>query len=76
MLHSKFPGNRSAGFREEDFQRVSYMGMAPILVMSSDFHFLVPENFHKKHDTHPQSSFCGNPVLIFVYTLPWAKVKK
>ena len=25
-----------------------YMGMAAILVMSSDFYFLVPESFHKK----------------------------
>ena len=26
-------------------------------IMSSDFHFLVPESFHKKIDTDPQSSF-------------------
>ena len=26
-------------------------------IMSSDFYFLVPESFHKKIDTDPQSSF-------------------
>ena len=34
-----------------------YMGMAAILVMSSDFHFLVPESFHKKIGSDRQSSF-------------------
>ena len=34
MLHTKFRGNRSAGFGEEDFEGfLPYMGMAAILVM-------------------------------------------
>ena len=62
MLHTKFRGNRSAG-SGEDFQRVSTIyGHGGHLVhvtgiMSSDFHFLVHESFHKKIDTDPQSSF-------------------
>ena len=52
MLHTKFRGNRPAGSGEEDFYVfLTYMGMAVILVMGqhhvSDFHFLVPESFHK-----------------------------
>ena len=53
MLHTKFRGNRSAGSGEEDFQRVStiygrcgHLGHVTS-IMSSDFHFLVPESFHK-----------------------------
>ena len=63
MLHIKFRGNRSAGSGEEDFQRVStiyghggHLGHVTS-IMSSDFHFLLPESFHKKFDTDPQSSF-------------------
>ena len=62
MLHTKFRGNRSAG-SGEDFQSVSsinvdgrHLGHVTSIV-SSDFHFLVPESFHKKFDTDPQSSF-------------------
>ena len=54
MLQIKFLGNRSAGSGEEDFQRVStiyghgsHLGHVTS-IMSSDFHFLVPESFHKK----------------------------
>ena len=53
MLHTKFRENRSAGSGEEDFQRVSTIyghGGHPghvTSIMSSDFHFLVPESFHK-----------------------------
>ena len=54
MLHAKFRGNLSAGSGEEDFQRVStiyghsgHLGHVTS-IMSSDFHFLVPECFHKK----------------------------
>ena len=53
MLHTKFRGNRSAGSRE-DFQKVftiyghgGHLGHVTS-TMSSDFHFLVPESFHKK----------------------------
>ena len=63
MLHTKFRVNRSAGSGEEDFRRVStidgrggHLGHVTS-IMSSDFHFLVPESFHKKFDTDPQSSF-------------------
>ena len=63
MLHTKFRGNRSAGSGEEDLQRVSTIyGHGGHLVhvtsiMSSDFHFLVPESLHKKFDIDPHSSF-------------------
>ena len=63
MLHTKFCGNRSAGSGEEDFQRVitiyghgGHLGHMTS-IMSSDFHFLVPESFHKKFDIDPHSSF-------------------
>ena len=41
---------------------LTYMGMAAIFghvtsIMSSDFHFLVPESFHKKIGSDRQSSF-------------------
>ena len=51
MLHTKFRVNRLAGSGVEDFKGfLPYMGMVAILVtsiMSSDFHFLVHESFHK-----------------------------
>ena len=54
MLHTKFCGNRPAGFRVEDFLTVftiyghsGHLGQVTS-IMSSDFHFLVPESFHKK----------------------------
>ena len=31
-------------------------------IMSSDFHFLVPESFHKKIGSDQQSKFLENPV--------------
>ena len=54
MLHTKFRGNRPAGSGEKDFYRVlTICGHGGRLghwtsIMSSDFHFLVPESFHKK----------------------------
>ena len=60
MLHTKFRGNRPAGFGEE-FRRVFIMyGRGDHLghatnIMSSDFHFLIPESFHTKFGRH--SSF-------------------
>ena len=54
MLHTKFRENRPAGSGEEDFLRVfTIYGHGGHLVhvtsiMSSDFHFLVPESFHTK----------------------------
>ena len=63
MLHTKFCGNRPAGSGEEDFLRVftiyghgGHLGNVTS-IMSSDFHFLVPENFHKKIGLDRQSSF-------------------
>ena len=44
-------------------------------IMSSYFHFLVPESFHTKFSSDRHSNFCENPVCIFVCTQPWAKVK-
>ena len=54
MLHTKFHGNQPAGAGEEDFSRVftiyghgGHFGRVTS-IMSSDFHFLVLESFHKK----------------------------
>ena len=63
MLHTKFRGYRPAGSGEEDFKRVftiyrhgSHLGHVTS-IMSSDFHFLVPESFHAKFGSDRQSSF-------------------
>ena len=63
MLHTKFCGNWPAGFGEEDFLRVfticghgGHLGHGTSM-MSSDFHYLVPESFHKKFVSDWQSSF-------------------
>ena len=60
MLHTKFRGNRPAGSGEEDFLRVFtiYGHLSHVTsIMSSDFHFLVPESFHTKFDSDRHSSF-------------------
>ena len=53
MLHTKFCGNRSACSGEEDLLRVftiyghgGHLGHVTSII-SSDFHFLVPESIHK-----------------------------
>ena len=66
MLYTKFRGNRPAGSGEEDFKRIfticghgghgGHLGHGTS-IMSSDFHFLVPEGFHKKIGSAWQSSF-------------------
>ena len=60
MLHTKFHGNRPAGSGEEDLKRVftiyGHLGHVTS-IMSSDFHFLVPESFHTKFGSDRQSSF-------------------
>ena len=63
MLHTMFRGNRPAGSGEEDFCRVytiygrgGHLGHVTI-IMSSNFHFLVPESFHKKFGSDRHSSF-------------------
>ena len=51
MLHTKFRGNRPAGSREEDFFTIyGHCGHLEHMtsIMSSDFHFFVPESIHKK----------------------------
>ena len=65
MLHTKFRGNRPACSGEEDFLRVftiyghgGHLGHVTS-IMSSDFHFLVPEKiqfeFLYVHDLGPRS---------------------
>ena len=67
MLHTKFRANRPAG-SNEDFQRVfTLYGHGGHLdhmtsIMSSDFHFIVPESIHNKFGSDRQSSFGENPV--------------
>ena len=63
MLHTKFRGNRPTGSGEEYFLRVftiyghgGHLGHATS-IMSSDFHFLVPESFHTKFGSEWLSSF-------------------
>ena len=67
MLHTKFHENRPTG-SGEDFLRVftiygcgGHLGHVTI-IMSSDFHFLVPESFHKKFGSDWHSSFLENRV--------------
>ena len=68
MLHTKFHGNRPAGFGEEDSLRVfTIYGRGGHLghvtnIMSSDFHFHVPESFHTKFWSDRHSRFRENPV--------------
>ena len=38
-------------------------------IMSSDFHFRVPESIHKKFGSDRQSSFRENPVFLYVHNL-------
>ena len=71
MLHTKLLGKRPAGSGEEDFLRVftiygrgGHLGHV-ISIISSDFHFLVPESFHTNFGSDWHSC-----------TQPWAKVKK
>ena len=63
MLHTKFHRNGPAGSGVEDFLRVftiyghgGHLGHVTS-ILSSDFHFLVPERFHKKFGSDQQSSF-------------------
>ena len=62
MLHTKFRGNQPVG-SGEDFLRVfniygcgGHLGHVTS-IMSSDFHFLVPESFHTKFSSYWRSSF-------------------
>ena len=68
MLHPNFGGNLPASSRGEDFcggftiyECGGHLGHATS-IMSSNFHFLVPESFHTKFGSERQSSFGENPV--------------
>ena len=62
MLHIKIHGNRPA-ISAEDFERVftiyGHGGHFDHVtsIMSSDFHFLVPESFHTKFGSDRPSNF-------------------
>ena len=63
MLHTKLRGNRPTGSREEDFLslytiygRGGHLGHVTS-IMSSDFHFHIPESFHTKFGSDRHSSF-------------------
>ena len=63
MLHTKFSENRPAGSGAEDFQSFfaiygcgGHLGHV-ISILSSAFHFLVPESFHLKFGSDRHSSF-------------------
>ena len=59
MLHTKFCENQPAGFFLRVFtiyRRGGHLGHVTS-IMSSDFHFLVPENFHTKFGSDRHSSF-------------------
>ena len=63
MLHNKFRGNQPAGSGKEDFLRVfiiyghgGHLGHVTI-IMSIDFHLLVPESFNTKFGSDRYSSF-------------------
>ena len=75
MIHTKFSGNRSEGFGEEDFWRIftiygpgGHLGHVTS-IMFIDFHFIVPESLHTIF-------FLEKQVLIFIFKCPGAKVKK
>ena len=62
MLHTKFCGNRPASSGEDILPVFTIYGHGSHLghvtsIMSSDFHFLVSESFHKKFGSDRQSSF-------------------
>ena len=63
MLHTKFRRNRPMGSGKEEFWRVfTICGRGGHLdhvtsIMSSYFHFLVPESFHTKFDSDRHSRF-------------------
>ena len=82
MLHTKFCGNRPAGSGEEDFKGFYHIyGCGGHLghvtsIMSSYFHFPLPESFHKKLVQIYKVNFEKIRFDFFVCTRPWPKVKK
>ena len=62
MLHTKVRGNPPASSREDFWRVFTIYGHGGHLghvtsIMSSDFHFLVPESFHTKFGSDRHSSF-------------------
>ena len=62
MLHTKFRGNQPAGSGEDFLRVLTIYGIGGHLghvtsIISSDFHFNVPESFHKKIGSDRHSSF-------------------
>ena len=62
MLHTKFHVNWPNGSGEDFLKGFTIYGHGDHLghvtsIMSSDFHFLVPESFHKKFGPDRQSKF-------------------
>ena len=62
MLHTKFQGNAVRQFQRSSLRvftiygRGGHLGNVTI-IMSSDFHFLVPESYHIKFGSDRHSSF-------------------
>ena len=63
MRHTMFRRNQPAGSGEEDFEGFftiyrlgGHLGHVTI-IMSSGFHFLIPESFHTKFGSDRHSSF-------------------
>ena len=66
MLHIKFRGNRPAGSGIKIFKvfftiygHSGHLGHVTSII-ASNFHFLVPESFHKRFGSDWQSSFREN----------------
>ena len=81
MLHTKFDGNQSIG-SSEDFSRVftiygrgGHLGHVTSII-SSNFHFLVPESLHTKFGWKWPNGVLEKQVLIFICKCPEAKIKK
>ena len=58
MLHTKFCGNQPAGSGEGFYHIYAWWPSCHVTsIISSDFHFLVPESFHTKFGSDRYSSF-------------------
>ena len=62
MLHTKFRGNQPVGFKEDFLRVFTIYGHGRHLghvtsIMSSNFHFLVPESFYTKFGLEQHNSF-------------------
>ena len=62
MLHTKFCGNRPASSGEDFWPFFTIKGHGGHLghvtsIMSTEFHFLVPESFHTKFGSDRHNSF-------------------